>query len=249
MRREELAKVYRDTVRLVARTTSGSYKQSEKWSFKDLPPTIEDMLDGEPMPEGAGAVDVVPDDTLNVTADLIAKGWKPLVLNMACVFKEGGGVTRGAGAQEEEIFRRSNYNQCANRSLYPMKKDEFIVTEGVTIVKDDGYNVLHDYFQADFIAMAAIRKPPLNHEGVYYDDDDEEVMKAKVDAIFRYAAYQGYDSVVFGALGCGAYGNPPHLVRDMFQASIDKYRSFFELITFAVLERRDSNYSIFKELK
>lgn len=72
MRREELAKVYRDTVRLVARTTSGSYKQSEKWSFKDLPPTIEDMLDGEPMPEGAGAVDVVPDDTLNVTADLIA---------------------------------------------------------------------------------------------------------------------------------------------------------------------------------
>lgn len=248
MRRDELAKVYRDTVKLVERTTSANYKQSEKWSFDDLPPTFEDLCDGT-SPDGAGLVEVIPDDTLNVATDLIAKGWNPLVLNMACVFKEGGGVTRGAGAQEEEIFRRTNYNKCANRSLYPMKSDEFIVTEGVTIVKDDGYNVLHDYLQADFIAMAAPRKPALNVDDGYYDSEDEEIMRDKIDALFRYAAYQGYDSVVFGALGCGAYGNPPKVVRDMFQVTIDKYRKFFELITFAVLERGDSNYSTFKELK
>lgn len=249
MRRDELARVYRDTVKLVRDTTTGSYKQSEKWTFSNLPPTLEDFCEEDAPPNGAGVVEVIPDDTLNVAVGLISKGYCPLVLNMACVSKEGGGVIRGAGAQEEEIFRRTNYCKCANHKLYPMESDEFIVTDDVTIVKDDNYNVLNNYLRADFIAMAAPRKPALNHEGDYYDEEDEQIMRKKVDAIFCYAAYQGYDTVVFGALGCGAYGNPAKIVRDMFQQSIDKYRKFFERIVFAVLERGDSNYSIFKELR
>ena len=59
-------------------------------------------------------VEVVNADCLEEGLRLLDRGYNPAILNMASRQNPGGGVTRGAGAQEETIFRRTNIF----RSLY-----------------------------------------------------------------------------------------------------------------------------------
>lgn len=253
LRKEELVKIYRDTVTHCKRNTSGSYKQSELWSFDDLPPdsALTDELTELDQP---AVVTVVNADTLTTANELVDEGLNPLVLNMASNICPGGGVKRGSRAQEEELFRRTNYDKCTNRKFYPIGNDQFIVTEDVTVVKDEAYNLLRDPFKLDFIAIAAIRQPALdyntsNDQPQYMDDEDYKLMEQKIDAIFRYAAYQEKDSLVLGALGCGAFGNPCSRVANMFKEALERYRKYFVKITFAVLSLdRNPNYDAFKHL-
>jgi uncharacterized protein (TIGR02452 family) len=249
MQRQELVKVFKDTQLLSRKTTSGCYKQSTKWSMEDdLPPYEHLMKETELYALDDSSVEVVNADTLTTTLGLIAEGFHPLVLNMASDYVAGGGVAKGSRAQEEELFRRTNYDQCSNKKLYPIADKEFIVTEGVSIIKDENYDVLHEYDTADFIAVAAVRKPRSN--GTEYSNDEErEIMKVKIDAIFRYAVYQEADSLVLGALGCGAFYNPPKAVCALFKESLERYGKYFQKIVFAVLsEGNNRNYDVFKSL-
>lgn len=248
MQRAELIKEFTKTKDLSRKTTSGSFKQTQKWHiYDDIPPFEELDLDDVSVTYPA-VVDVVNADTLTTALEVVKEGLSPLVLNMASDFCPGGGVAKGCRAQEEELFRRSNYHQCTNRKFYPIKDDEFITTDKVLVLKDENYNVLHDYVEVDFIAVAAVRKP--HTDGTeYYNDAEEELMKAKIDAIFRYGVYQEKDSLVLGALGCGAFYNPPEAVRDLFQESLKRYGKYFKKVVFAVLsEGRNPNYEVFKTL-
>lgn len=256
MKRADLIRVYKDTQRVAKQTTSHDYKKSEKWNInEDLPPD-EDLFEAsaDNRRDTPATIVVVNADTLTTAIDLKLTGLDPLVLNMASSYCPGGGVAKGCRAQEEVLFRRTNYFLCTNGKLYPIKDDEFITTDGVTVIKDENYNVLREYKELDFIAIAAPRKPPTawDDEGelVYMDKEDRDLMSSKIDSIFRYAVYQGKDSLVLGALGCGAYGNPPKLVRDMFQEALDKYRYYFDNITFAVLalDDKNPNYNLFSSL-
>lgn len=251
MKRQDLINVYKDTQRLAKDTTSHNYKQSEKWNFEDdLPPYEE--LDREVYDKPA-KVTVVNADTLTTAMELADQGLNPLVLNMASDIHPGGGVAKGSRAQEEELFRRTNYFWCTNKSLYPIKDNEFIITENVAVIKDEDYNRLRDYYQFDFIAMAAVRKPSISYESNradYMDNEDRELMRAKIDAIFRYAAYQQHESLVLGALGCGAFGNPPYQVCNMFRYAIARYSKCFTQITFAVQSGPGNpNYDVFSSLR
>ena len=49
---------------------------------------------------------------------------KPLVLNLSDDEYAGGWVNMGSGAQEESIFRRSNYFQTLTQNLYPINDNE-----------------------------------------------------------------------------------------------------------------------------
>lgn len=57
------------------------------------------------------------------------------------------------------------------------------------------------------------------------------------------------DVLVLGALGCGAFCNPPELVAEVFAEFTDKYRDYFDVIEYAVFhtERETANYVAFKE--
>jgi uncharacterized protein (TIGR02452 family) len=235
---------------LAKRTTSHSYRKSEKWNIHEIPPD-EELLNDASSSEGA-EVTVVNADTISTALDMVEQGWDPLVLNMASDTHPGGGVAKGSAAQEEDLFRCTNYSLCTNKSLYPIEYDEVIVTDGVSIIKDQDYNRLPDYVELDFIAVAAIRRPPLEYEdseASYMEAEDQQMMQDKIDAIFRYGIYQNRDSLLLGALGCGAFRNPPKVVKEMFQDAIDRYRGYFKQITFAVLSNEHNpNYSIFKDL-
>ena len=77
------------------------------------------------------------DDTLIIANKLyLSTKSNILVLNMASEYKAGGGVENGAMAQEEELFRRSNYFESLTPNLYPIKEFEAVYTKDVCIFKD-----------------------------------------------------------------------------------------------------------------
>ena len=191
----------------------------------------------------APSIKIFNDDTLIIANELYQKTKTDiLVLNLASPYRPGGGVETGAMAQEEELFRRSNYYQSLTQQYYPIKDYERIYTKNVTILKNDYYQQISPY-QCSFLAIAAIRKPLLDNNK--YRNIDRELMKKKIEMIFLAAIYYNYRNIVLGALGCGAYDNPPEEVAEIFVTFIDKYKIYFDNIYFAIKSVRDNNYNIF----
>lgn len=256
--KQELVKIYQDTLRK-SRQFGGRFDQSTKYTPDELPdwedvmrePTEDDDVARGP-PSDTVHVEVHDLDTLTCAREQLEADPDAdiLVLNMAYPFCPGGGVKRGSRAQEECLFRCSNYHDCVNGKHYPLKDNSFIVTECVTVFKDEDYNVLRDPVEMDFIAMPAVCRPALYGGVDYLDEKDREDMKLRIDLIFRYAVLEQKDILVLGALGCGAFRNPPEVVREMFREAISKYGGYFKKIVFAVLSgTKNSNYEVFKTLE
>lgn len=59
----------------------------------------------------------------------------PLVLNMADLVRPGGMAAAGGGAQEEELFRRTNLCRHLAPELYPLAEDEAVYSPDVTVFR------------------------------------------------------------------------------------------------------------------
>ena len=184
---------------------------------------------------------------------------KVLVLNLASDFVPGGGVKKGRAAQEEELFRRTTYSMFLNPrnrdDFYPLRQDQMIQTEGVTIIKNLDYTIIpeDEQIDVDFLALAAIRKPAkVVTKGCerYYDRKDYELMRAKIESIFKLGVIEGYDALVLGAIGCGCFQNPVHDVRDIFAKCVSKYGKYFKEIRFNILSRSgNNNFELFRTIR
>lgn len=196
----------------------------------------------EDLPTYPVVIEIVDIDTLLMAADFVADGLNPLVLNMASCFKPGGGVRSGKTAQEEEIFRRTNawlthyYEWYQNEEIRKGRLDdnEVVFSPEVTVVKDENNKVLDEPFSFGMLAVPAIRKPRTDRNGDYRYESDCDTMYYKIEAIFKIAIAHGHDSLILGALGCGAYGNPVHQVVAMFKEHCDKYGKYFKKIGFGI---------------
>ena len=263
--RGELKLVYRDTVQNFA---TGKYKKVSVGPYERI--TFDEILKEEREwwkanqkdLKGANAgekgvcccseakVKVQDEDTLLVTQELLKIGYKKnLVLNMASDYRPGGGVESGSSAQEEELFRRTGYHKAIEKSFYPLY-DGVVVSQKVPIVKDEHYKYLPRPLYADFIACPGIRRPCLNDSGTDYEDKKEdESMVQRVRAVFAVGRQRGYETLVLGALGCGAFANPVKRVLAIFHKMVSTYRPFFKEIRFAVLDKGTGNYAKFKGLE
>jgi uncharacterized protein (TIGR02452 family) len=245
-RRGKLIKVYEDT-KNIARTLHPEASPALSTLY-----TLDEVLEQElptDLPfgeENRASIKIYNRDTLVAAEELVSSGYRPLVLNFASKWKAGGGVTGGAMAQEEELFRRSSYPLCCNHTFYPMADEKFNITK-VLVMKDTNYNLMDSKtrFHADFIALAALKNPQTNKLG-HLSGKNYTITHQKIECLFRYAAINGYDSVVFGALGCGAYRNPPETISDIFLEMQTKYSKYFRTIVYAILSRGTDNLDIFK---
>lgn len=259
--RKELQQIYKDTKKCVDTQIGlkGSYKQSTRYACEELPEYDEIMEITGGVPDTRPEVIVVNSDTLDEAVKLVEDGFTPLVLNLASERQPGGGVEGGYQAQEEDIFRRSNYMSCTNKQFYPLGPEECVVTEGVVVFKDADYQKMSNGVVMDFIAMPGVRNPPIaRDDGVpsYRNEEDDDLMCLKIDMIFRYATLQSeaadqegeYDSLVLGALGCGAFHNPTERVCEIFQEAVLKYGPYFKKIVFAVMSSgNNSNFEVFSK--
>ncbi|CAM4788960.1 unnamed protein product [Rotaria magnacalcarata] len=154
------------------------------------------------------SVSVINQDCLVAYEDLLSKGHRPLLLNMANAFSPGGGYRKGDGAQEENIFRRSNYYRSLDMDLddgkpadrvyctincdtkpliggekmYPMDEFGAIYTSGLTVFRqpeNNGYDFMDTpVYDVCAIAIAAYRNPRL-------DRDDKNLLSKKYSIKMR----------------------------------------------------------------
>lgn len=185
---------------------------------------------------------------------------KVAVLNFANPYEPGGGVKRGARAQEECLCRCSNlYNVLATEDMaqfyYQWHKqntnylfsDRVIYSPDIHIIKSDDYQLLASPFSVDVITCAA----PYNVYGF-----DRELLKStyesRITNILEAAIDNDVDTIVLGAFGCGVFHNPPELMAEAFkEILINKgYYKFFENVVFAIINANifDRNFAIFQEI-
>ena len=183
-----------------------------------------------------------------------------LVLNFANPVNPGGGVRRGARAQEEDLCRKSSllfslesdYAQRYyryNKSLHTyMGSDAIILTPNVEIIKDVNGELLDESLIVSVMTCAA----PMVTQGMegLSDEQYQELFYNRICGMLKCAAYWGYQALVLGAFGCGAFGNDAKLVSDLFYKALKEFnydgmraKDFFRRIDFAVLDRTPGQYN------
>jgi len=170
--------------------------------------------------EGQIEIRVEVNDTLVAAQRLLQTYRRVAILNMASPLQPGGGVLRGAFAQEESI--------CTRTTLLPSLRDEWYRLPDVGGVwspdvcvfrlpggsKDSPDRELStaDRFYVGVVTAAMLRFPDLTDENlrkaVYAKESDRELVDRKIRAMMRILASEGVEGVVLGAWGCGAYRNP-----------------------------------------
>jgi len=239
-----LIKVYDHTIKLcldLLYDGSLSHPRSVIYTYYDPDKKII------PSSDNAVNVRVVNQDTLDASEGIVKNGNNPLVLNMASDHKPGGGASKGAKAQEEELFRRSDYYRHLHPRHYPLGKTDAIWSPSVTIIKTAEYTKQKFYFNVDFLAVSGLRNPKLLKGE--FKPEDEEILRIKIRQIYQIAEERGYKHLVLGALGCGAFNNPPEKVASLFKEELEPYKFSFIEITFAVLCKKDkTNFEVFSKV-
>ena len=183
-----------------------------------------------------------------------------LVLNLANPVHPGGGVRRGSRAQEEDLCRKSSLLLALesknalpyyeyNRGLHTyMGSDAIIITPNVEIIKDDNGELLE---YPAVVAVMTCAAPMLKHgmEGMS-QAEYEEMVYHRITGMLKVAAYQGYQYLVLGAFGCGAFQNDARIVSDLFCKAFNeldycgmKADDLFRTVDFAVLDHSSSQYN------
>ena len=207
---------------------------------------------------------VVREDCLLTAERIHALGEDVCVLNMANRQTPGGGVLHGCGAQEESLFRRSDYFRSLYRydahlaktycvpeaaEHYPMHRDfGGVFSRGVTIFRGlerNGYPLLAKPWKANFIAVAAVNRPETELVGgePRLTPIMVQAAKNKIRTLLRIAIDNAQVNLVLGALGCGAFHNPPAHMAELFAEVLaeEEFRGAFKRILFSIIEDHNSH--------
>jgi len=275
-----LIKVYQDTL---SRVKAGGYDLHGTWIDLKLNPDIQSQTvfyDGpidEVKTENRSCkteVAVKPVDCLVLARDIVTSRGddKVCVLNLASYGNPGGSVHSGARAQEEYLFRCSDYYRSLYQygkyarqygetphpvHRYPLhRRHGGVFSRGVTVFRDSqakGYSLLATPFKVNMIAVAAHMNPPtieMPDGEKRFTKAEEEYMFHKARTILRIAYANGQKALVLGALGCGAFHNPPKHVAEIFKSVINEpeFAGIFDIIYFAIINDHNSkdNYEAFE---
>jgi len=198
-------------------------------------------------------------DSIDAAEILMKKGRNPVVLNLANQKVPGGGYKNGAAAQEESLFRRTNYCEFLDKDekfYYPISVYGGIYSQNVLVFRENeqkGYAFKEDPFFMSFIAQGAYNKPPTTEDHHLITEYAEGTEK-KIRSILKIGLNHGHDTFVLGAFGCGAFANPPQHVAEIFKKVIKEFDGYFAEIVFAILDDANGaklsiagNFAVFEE--
>ena len=217
-------------------------------------------------------ISVLNVDCIIATRDLVEQGFNPALLNMASLYHPGGGVLQGSSAQEEDLCRRSTlaislyqfslpggrYGDLADMvsvkrraERYPMDNTYGgIYSPDITFfrgTRDEGYVLLDEPFKAAVISVASLNYNPKHGHNQLDNGNipeaDKPILKEKIRTILRIGILKGHDSLVLGALGCGAFCTPPAQMARLFHEVLDEqeFQGRFSKIVFAIIDSPSSN--------
>lgn len=267
MSREDNIKVFEDTV--------ARFKQYES-EIKNSNDHTQVILQGAPLAL------IATDDLKNLETTVIQsktfdaaralEGNKVAVINFASATTPGGGVTKGATAQEECLCRSSTLyatlsnQRCWNEFYKPHREnlnalhnDDIIWTPDVVVFKDDDYNLLDEPKRISVITCAAPNLREKNVDMFNVDKPLEEMISNedlfllhvnRAKRIFKVADKKGVDVLVAGAFGCGAFKNDPEVVAKAWKLAAAEYQgNSLKKVVFAIYDGPYSNnFEIFKKV-
>lgn len=203
-------------------------------------------------------------DTIDAAIIMQEKKYNPLLLNMSDYAIPGGCVTSGSSAQEENLFRRSNYFQHLTTDFYPMN-DLFPLKQGqspghpavyspkVLVIKENEkkmYQLMDNPKYIDMIACPAIRYPDISPSDTtrYSNPKEVDLMIEKIRMMLKVGYIYGHDVMILSAAGCGAWGSPPEHTAEMFKQVLKEFSGAFKYVVFAILDSEfNKNYSVFEQ--
>ena len=268
IRKQQLASVFEDTMAQI--------KQSDEWmsaidysihNQQFIPASAIISISDVPKADKPANIIVSQLRSFEAAAQYIGK--RTAVLNFASATNPGGGVEKGASAQEECLCRVSTLYPCLvdqkmRASFYtPHRKngnalhnDDIIYTPKVLIIKDDDHNMLATPFLVDVISCAApnLREKPNNAYNSGYGNkvqiSDNELLalhEKRARKIFASAIANGVEVLILGAFGCGAFQNDPHIVAQAYKNVLPDFAHYFHTIEFAIFcnAKNIENYQVF----
>ena len=254
----------------VAAVKAGSYEPSYTWFRNAANPNPSVRLGSSPTIAadtrfyqaeikgswgngGKTDVRVLEGDCLAVARLVAQTEPETAILNMANPLTPGGGVYNGRGAQEEYLFRCSDYflslYQYATSfdpaaygvahaaESYPLHFDfGGVFSRGVTVFRgpeEEGYPLLDKPWKANFIAVAG---PQGFSNAGGLNSPAGRNLANKVRTVLAIAAENGQRKLVLSALGCGAFNSGATIVATAFRNAIEsaEFAGAFDRIVFAI---------------
>lgn len=156
-------------------------------------------------------------DCLEFARKVVAVDDNVSVLNMASRQNPGGGVFSGAGAQEEYLFRCTDYYRSlfqygsfslsygvpASLKQYPLDRNfGGCFSPDVTVFRsseENGYRLLRHPWKVNIIAVPGMNRPKLIYQNGEWRIDDHlvECVKNKIRTIFRIAVLHGQQTLIW----------------------------------------------------
>ena len=169
-----------------------------------------------------------------------AQGLLPLALNFANGINPGGGFLNGALAQEECLCRSSALFLTLEDDLMyeyhrsrpePDSSDWCILSPAVPFFRRDNGSALDSPWLLDVITCAAPVAPRIGQPR------SRKLLKSRIHRVLSIARARGYDSLILGAWGCGAFGNDPRLTAMDFRDALEnEFCGVFSHVVFAVTD-------------
>lgn len=177
-----------------------------------------------------------------------------------------GGSPFSAGAQEESMCRSTTLFPCLlakknefykihsdafdNGHLTYLGNDDAIFVPDVVVFKSQESEPKllpqEKWFLVDVIVSAA---PETSRYGSLEEKVLRGILHKRIKRIMDIASSEGIEVLILGAFGCGAFGNPTHLVASVMKELVCQYS--FKTVDFAIRgygDGLDPNYIVFKNV-
>jgi len=185
-------------------------------------------------------IQVRNETTLHAAQRLVEKGLRPIALNFANGVHPGGGFLSGARAQEEVLCRSSAlyhtlvgdpmYTYHAERPL-PDSSDWVIYSPDVPIFRSDDGTELDRPWLLSFLTCAAPYAPSVGQP------KSGALIQKRILRILSIASAYGYEVLVLGAWGCGAFANDTMRTANDFRQALEiNFSGHFSEVVFAITD-------------
>lgn len=186
------------------------------------------------------SVQVRNETTMQTAKSFVERGLRPLALNFANGISPGGGFLHGARAQEEVLCRSSAlYATLEGDPMYdfhsqrdaPDSTDWMILSADVPFFRSDDGTALDQPWLLSIVSSPAPYAPRVGQPR------SGDLLAQRIHRMLAVAAAYGYDLLVLGAWGCGAFGNDPVRTAQDFRRALEQhFRGRFSEVVFAIAD-------------
>lgn len=237
--------VWKDTVRY---SDQFPIKQAQKIKYADLEEVQPDQL------EKPSIVKIYHADVLEVTQMAAESKFNSILMVNVCSDNNPmPAIKDGALGLEYEVIRRTNLHTSLDEKFFPLRETDSLYSEKIALIKNTENKKLPKSAAISILSLPTIRRPSLMTmkkgavmEESYEQPREEEMMKRRIEMIFKIATKYNHHTVIVSDFGCHE-GNPQHKVVEFFNAAMAKYP--IKYVFFAICEPEKYNSPEYRKKK